>query len=144
MFYIYFLRLGSACSHLAALLFKLQACALMELNKVACTSKVCESNAARKKAYPVPLKNLDFKRPNKGETVPRMDAPFTGTLKGYSTPDPIQFITQKDKEDLEAYLENIVPDVAVFNTLRLWGDSSEEGSSTDAADETEKIHRLSC
>ena len=33
-------RLGSACSHLTALLFKLQACSMMDLNKAACTSKL--------------------------------------------------------------------------------------------------------
>lgn len=106
------------------------------MNKVACTSKICEWNAARKRAYPAPLKNLDFKRPNKKETVPRMDSHFTGTLKGYSTPDPINFITQEDREDLEA-LKKIAPDAAVFNSISLWDDSSEEGSTTDTADETE-------
>ena len=36
-------RLGSAGSHLAALLFKLKTCSMsmMDLNKVACTSKLC-------------------------------------------------------------------------------------------------------
>ena len=40
-------RLGSACSHPTTLLFKLIACSMsmVDLNKVACTSKLC----ARKK-----------------------------------------------------------------------------------------------
>ena len=33
-------KLGSACSHLAVLLFKLQECSMVDLNKLASTSKL--------------------------------------------------------------------------------------------------------
>eukprot|EP00795_Rhopilema_esculentum_P010137 gene10137-18802_t len=42
--------LGSVCSHVAALLFKLQACTLSELNKVASTSKLCSWKKSRQLA----------------------------------------------------------------------------------------------
>ena len=58
-------RLGSACSHLAALLFKLQACSMIDLNKVACTSKLCAWKKSRTQANPAPLLAINFSRPKK-------------------------------------------------------------------------------
>ena len=40
-------RLGTACSHLASLLFKLQACAVMYLSKVPCTSKFYDGKSPK-------------------------------------------------------------------------------------------------
>ena len=58
-------RLGSACSHLAALLFKLQACSMMDSNKVAYTSKWCAWKKSWTQANPAPLSAINFRRPKK-------------------------------------------------------------------------------
>ena len=41
-FVIFIIRLGSACRHVAAVLFKLQACVQLDMDKKACTSKLCQ------------------------------------------------------------------------------------------------------
>ena len=43
---IFIIRLGSACSHVAAVLFKLQACVQLGRNKKASTSKLCQWNVS--------------------------------------------------------------------------------------------------
>lgn len=40
----YFYRLGEICSHIAAIRFKVEACARLGFNKVACTSVPCGWN----------------------------------------------------------------------------------------------------
>lgn len=67
---------GSACSHLASLLFKLQACVQLELSKeVACTSQLCTWNRSRTKAEPAPLKSINFNRPRKDSKTPSLTNP---------------------------------------------------------------------
>jgi len=41
---LYDFRLGEVCSHAAAILFKMEACARLGYNKVACTSQPCQWN----------------------------------------------------------------------------------------------------
>ena len=57
--------LGSACSHVTALLFNLEACTRLQLNKGAVASKLCQWSRSSKSAEPDILKNIDFKRPKK-------------------------------------------------------------------------------
>ena len=59
-FVILIIRVGSACSHVAAVLFKLQACVQLGMNEKACTSKLCQWNVSRRKANPVPLQQMSF------------------------------------------------------------------------------------
>ena len=93
---------------MAALLFKIQACTQLDLNKVAFTSKLCAWKKSRKRAHPAPLKEMCFKRPKEDDMVPKVASPFKGTLSGYSTPDPIKFLTQHDKKRLDL-LRKIAP-----------------------------------
>ena len=120
---------------MAALLFKLNACTLLDLNKVACTSKLCSWKKSRKRAYPAPLRNLDFKRPKKDQNYPRVESPFKKTLSGFSSPDPIKFISASGKMTLDS-LRKVAPNAAVFTSVSLWTETS-DGSNTDTADETE-------
>ena len=108
-----FCSFGSACSHVAAVLFKVQACTELKLNKTACTSKLREWKRSRKRAYPAPLKVLDFKRPKKTDTCPKFESPFTEKLNGFSSPDPVKFVTGKDLQRLEK-LREIDSKAAVF------------------------------
>ena len=80
---IFIIRLGSACNQVAAVLFKLQACVQLGMNKKACTSKLCQWNVSRRKAGPVPLQQMSFKRPRKGELSKALD-PF-------EDPEPFSF-----------------------------------------------------
>ena len=80
---ILIIRLGSAYSHVAAVLFKLQACVQLGMNKKACTSKLCQWNVSRRKADPVPLQQMSFKRPRKGD-LPEVLGPF-------EDPEPFSF-----------------------------------------------------
>ena len=87
-------RLGGACSHLGALLFKLEKGCELNLNKPnACTSELCGWNKSRKRCHPASLK-MSFKRPKKDNPIPQVDESFTGTLAGYSSPDPVKFCTE--------------------------------------------------
>ena len=80
---IFIIRLGSACSHVTAVLFELQACLQLGMNKKACTSKLCQLNVSRIKADPVPLQQMSFKRPRK-EDLPEVLGPF-------EDPEPFSF-----------------------------------------------------
>ena len=58
--------LGSSCSHVAALLFKLEAAAHFKLNdKTTCMSQFCSLKASRKYVEPAPLSAIDFSRSKK-------------------------------------------------------------------------------
>ena len=50
-----------SCSHMAALLFKSEACTQLQLNKVAVTSKLCPWNRSKKSAEADILKNINLK-----------------------------------------------------------------------------------
>ena len=99
-----FLRLASACSHVAALLFKCQSAVLLGLNNVACTSKECEWNKSRKQADPLPLSQIQFKRPKKEEQIPSILADKEYTTKGFSNLDP----AKKDSLELKEKLKKLL------------------------------------
>ena len=129
--------MGSVCSHVAALLFKLHACTQLELNKVACTSKLCSWKKSRKQAHPAPLKCLSFKRHHQKDLLPKTDSPFKGSLIGFSTPDPIKFATKTHVENIKA-LKKIAPDAVVFSSISQYDDErSTDESSTDTAEEND-------
>ncbi|XP_057296778.1 uncharacterized protein LOC130625692 [Hydractinia symbiolongicarpus] len=131
--------LGSACSHVAALLFKLVACATLELNKKACTSKLCSWKKSRKRAHPAPLKHINFKRPKKSEVLPTIDEPFEGELKGFTSVDPLKFVTEEEKQQWIS-LSQIAPDAVVLKNISLdLGETTHhDDSETETADENEK------
>ena len=62
----------------------------MQLNKIACTSKLCQWKKSRQRAEPAPLGEISFKRPKKDEVVPNVSS--TGykveNLIGFSSLDP--------------------------------------------------------
>ena len=70
--HLFYFRLGLACSHAAALLFKLQACTLLKLNKVASIIKLCASNKSRKQVETAPSVNISFNRLKGDELVPNV------------------------------------------------------------------------
>ena len=85
---IVYSRLGSACSHLAALLFKLEACSMMNLKKVACTSKLFARKKSRIQANPAPLSVINFRRPRTNALVPPSVSNDEVNMKNYCSRDP--------------------------------------------------------
>ena len=134
-FVIFIIRLGSACSHVAAVLFKLQACVQLGMNKKACTSKLCQWNVSRRKADPVPLQQMSFKRPRKGDLPEVLDL--------FEDPEPCCFkdpllnnVSEKRKRKI-AELRSIVPNAAVFTSISKFAPEKIDNRDTDTADEDE-------
>ena len=95
---------------------------------------MCSWKKSRTRAYPAPLKAINFKRPQQG-ALPDIDNQFTGTLSGFTSPDPLKFVVEADKQDL-LDLKNIASTAAVFSSVSLWM-KDENDSDTDTADETD-------
>ena len=83
IYFIFIIRLGSACSHVTAVLLKSQSCVWLGMNKKACTSMLCQWNVSRRKADPVPLQQMSFKRPRKGDLPEVLDR--------FEDPEPFSF-----------------------------------------------------
>ena len=132
---IFIIRLGSACSHVAAVLFKLQACVQLGMSKKACTGKLCQWNVSRRKADPVPLQQMSFKLPRKGALLE--------VLGPFEDPEPFRFkdpllnnVSEKRKRKI-AELRSIVPKAAVFTSISKFVSEKIDNSDTDTADEDE-------
>ena len=123
------------------MLFKLQACTQLKLNKEACTSKLCEWKKSRTRAHPSPLDKINFRRPKKDDTLPQVGVPFAGTLSGFVRADPVKFATESQKNLLKS-LKEITPNAAVLTcvSLQLDDESSacQDDEDTDTASETEE------
>ena len=106
--------LGSACSHIAAFLFKVEAFVRIYVDQVAVTSKMCQWNRTRKCAEPQILKNINFKRPKKGD-LPQQDKtnPSCGnyTIQNFHSGN-----IGISKEKLKT-LNEIVPNAAFFTSV---------------------------
>ena len=118
------------------------ACTGLKLNKVACTSKLCEWKKARKRAHPAPLHKINFKRPKKEDKLPQVDGPFTDTLTGYYQIDPVKFCTENQRRLLKS-LKNHTPKAAVLTCVSKNLNSDDEltvsnDEETDTASETEE------
>ena len=97
-FVIFIIRLGSACNHFAAVLFKLQACVQLGMNKKACMSKLCQWNVSRRKADPVPLQQMSLKHSRKGD-LPEVFDPFEDP-EPFSFKDPLlKNVSEKRKKN---------------------------------------------
>ena len=107
--------LGSACSHLAALLFKLQAAVHYNLNeKTESTSQLCSWNAARKHVTPAPASAIDFSR-SKKRTLPKSHEKIRSSTN-FSFEDPT---IGEGAIPIEKFSElyNTFPKAAVFTSL---------------------------
>ena len=107
--------LGSSCSHIAALLFKLEAAVHYQLNeKTAKTSQLCAWKASKKHVSPAPLSAISFSRPKKG-SLPKAQKPVVRN-RHFSSFDPTNRKYPISKEDL-AELFEINKNAAVFTSL---------------------------
>ena len=109
--YFYFnFSLGSACSHLAGLLFKLEACVRLQLNKKSVTSQLCQWSWCRKHAEPALLLGINFKRPRKGQ-LPEEPTITQNRVQHFSVRSAIGIPAEK----LE--LRELSPNAAIFTSL---------------------------
>ena len=82
-----FFSLVSACSHIAAVLFKLEAYFRMDLHKVASISKLCQWKRSRQQIAPAPYVKINFGRPKQTAHVQKilmMSTVLRITLEGIS------------------------------------------------------------
>lgn len=119
---------------MAAILFKAQACTLLDLNKIACTSKLCLWKKSRRKAAPAPLHKINFNRPKKSETLPNVTENTCYNLKGFTSKEPA--LASTEGHQLEK-LKLIAPNAAIFLNVSHWKVSKKNESDTDTADENE-------
>ena len=110
--YFYFnFSLGSACSHLAGLLFKLEACVRLQLNKKSVTSQLCQWNRCRKRAEPALLQEINFKRPRKGK-LPEEPKTSQNIVQHLSVRSAVGIPAEKLAE-----LRELSPNAAIFTSL---------------------------
>ncbi|XP_057310312.1 uncharacterized protein LOC130648289 [Hydractinia symbiolongicarpus] len=128
-----------ACSHVGALLFKMQAGALLGINKIACTSKLCAWKRSRRFAEPALMTEIDFSRPKQKQTVPKEKKVVSDRMKKpISFRDPTHLNNEFHKQKLKE-LYTVNPDAAILTSL--YDNDPEDftvtNSETDTADETE-------
>lgn len=128
--------LGSACSHVAALLFKLEACIRIGGNKVAVTSELCAWNRCRKNAVPTLLQNINFKRPRKDQ-LPEENEPKENPVLHYSAKENWSYCFKLKSADL-AKLREIAPEAAFFTSLTNVSNDNVSDRDTATADENEE------
>ena len=130
--------LGSSCSHIAALLFKLEAAVHFQFNeKRACTSELCAWKASRKSVQPAPLSAIDFGRPKK-HTLPAISTRDI-LVKNYSCSDPTTGSNPISNEKLSA-LYKISPNSAIFTSLDV---SAYIDNDNDRAEAAKNVHHSS-
>ena len=129
--------MGCACSHVAALLFKLQACTILELNKVASTSKLCSWKKSRQRAHPAPLTQISFKRPKKTDLVPDVITDVPHQLPSFSVRwDVIENDIETKEKLLE--LKKLSPNAVVLKSVLIESDDIDyDSEATISSDERE-------
>ena len=109
--------LGSACSHTAALLFKLEAAVHFQLNeKMASTSQLCSWKSAKKHVSPAPVSGIDFSRP-KPRSLPKPQKKVKVQNKHFSCQDPTISKAGAISREQLVKLHEIYPQAAVFTSL---------------------------
>ena len=103
--------------------------------KKACTSKLCQWNVSRRKADPVPLQQMSFKRPRKGH-LPEVLDPFEDP-ELFSFKNPLlNNVSEKRKRKI-AQLRSISPKAVVFTSISKFVPEKIDNSDTDTADKDE-------
>ena len=118
-------RLGSAYSYFAALLFKLQACSMMDLNKVACSSKICACKKSGTHTNLAPVLARNFRRP---KNLSNNEV----NIKSYYSRDPRRFYELVRNKLIQ--LKEIAPKAAVLSIVSK-SDDIQLDNGTDTVDE---------
>ena len=97
------------CSHVAALLFKLEACK-NSAEQDSCYQQTCTWNQSRKRAEPAMLQNVHFKRAEINNKVPP-ETHFSLSASSFSKSAVLQTKLQE--------LNDIAPNAAIFSSFPL-------------------------
>ena len=109
--------LGSAYSHIAALLFKLETAVHLKLKEsTAPTSMLCFWKSCKKAVHPAPLKSINFSRAKTCELPGNHCENISSTLKHYGTKNPFggKFLLRHEK--VQNFF-NINPEAAFFKGM---------------------------
>ena len=136
--------LGSACSNVAALLFKLEAAVRYKLNQpTACTSQLCTWKASKKHVNPAPIKAINFKR-GKKNALPSVTSNTPVSSDHFSVKDPTAGDSGISRDKLKE-LHQIYSQAAVFTSIykgdiddNLVAQCSSSNSDTDSDTETDE------
>ena len=131
---------GFACTHVAALLFKIEsACHLKLTEGISPTSALCESKKSKKSVQPVPIKLISFSHLRKHQ-LPKETAQESLKRRNFSTKNPFLGTHPLSNDELKkVHQENPVP--AIFTSIdpscfHEYLDSDD--SFTDSSSETEE------
>ena len=129
------------CSHVAALLFKLEACVRIQQNKTAVTSQLCAWNRSQKKAEPAILQNINSKRPKKEHIVPaevnnkvHPETHFSLSASSFSKSAVLQTKLQE--------LKDIAPNAEILSSFPIQKGICD--FSIDSGDETMNVTIIYC
>ena len=129
------------CSHVAALLFKLEACVRIQQNKTAVTSQLCAWNRSQKKAEPAILQNINSKQPKKEHIVPaevnnkvHPETHFSLSASSFSKSAVLQTKLQE--------LKDIAPNAEILSSFPIQKGICD--FSIDSGDETMNVTIIYC
>ena len=117
--------MGEACSHIAAILFKIEAAVRLGLNDPACTSKTCVWNQHyRKKVEVTTAEAIDFSHPKHKSTPCKQ--------RKRREPPEIPELAEVEQEQALQKLKKICPDAAALLKGDSSTDTASEGEESDA------------
>ena len=133
--------LGSACSHLAALLFKIEsACHLKLTEGISPTSVLCEWNKSKKSVQPATIKLINFSRPRKHQ-LPKEILSKSLNRQNFSTKNLFFGTCPLTNDELKkVHQEN--PASAIFTSIDpscFHEYSNSDDSSTDSSSEIDEL-----
>ncbi|XP_019854661.1 PREDICTED: uncharacterized protein LOC109583497 [Amphimedon queenslandica] len=110
-------RCGETCSHVAAALFKVEACNRLEIAKQTCTSQPCLYNQAfSKKVSPSPISDIEFynpfKRRKRSETISSQNKRSNKSSAGDAIPP-----TNLCRQFLLRQIHSVLPSAAIFTVV---------------------------
>ena len=121
-------RLGEACSHIAAVLFKVECGIKLGYNKLSKTSAACVWNKFYKKdVNPQPLSEINFSRSVRGRGIKR---PFGQIQEANDMP----YVDSVDEEMALQQLKQIFPAAGIL---------TKDDSDTDTASEDDELPSVS-
>ena len=132
--------LGSACSHVAVLLFKIESASHLKLKEgISPTSVLCEWKKSKKSVQPAPIKLINFSRPRKHH-LPKEIGQEPLKRRNLSTKNPFLGTHPLTNDELKKlHQEN--PASAIFTSIDpscFHEYSNSDESLTDSSSESEE------
>lgn len=131
--------LGSACSHVAALLFKLEAAVHLNMNeKEAPTSQLCAWKSCKRQVEPAPLSVINFKKPKRG-SLPDVNSRPIKTIKQKSVSYDVNATETNHviSENQFMLLYDVCPQATIFTSVNPGSFGSNPVFSKDSETESD-------